>query len=914
MAQPGTGSSLFRGRLARRLIVVFALAAIMPVMIASAIAYYELVQSVDSQQQRSLREQAKSASMNLLGQLQLVRATIALPPPADTDVRLLPGGLGTIVYKSVATAGEYERETSDLLPAKATRLKAGDPVLYWSQDSLGVVQWQLLLLNRDTHTLARAQLDTARLLAVAAASGKDTSIRVESTIDDTMMLVDSRGTGAQTSTPDWRSESWLLPLDVDFAAKPVRVIIGAPRDAATHEIDAMQLAIPLTLLAALALAIWLATAQLRRYLGPLEVLTTATRRIADRDFKVSINIDTGDEFAQLGRDFNAMATNLRQQFSTLESVAEVDRLLLRAPSLENILDALLPRIASVLGAERISVLLLDSDSRHHGRAYDQWGDSVPRQVRRIALDSAIFRETDADLRPDIAARVKSLVFGPVAPELARLLPLRHGQEVSGFLCLYWESADAAQRFDSGTALRFADRLSVAVANLSHEQKLLHQARYDGLTGLANRERFAEILREEIARARLRNTRSALLYVDLDEFKNINDSAGHEAGDAVLVEIAERLRTCIDSGDTVARLGGDEFAIAMAGNGDADRAYGLAQRVCQELRRPVTVGGLERRMSASVGIALIPDDGDTMDILLRNADIAMYQAKERGRNQVAAFDPGMLRQMTDRVTLEMELHHALENEGLETHYQPIVSSDGSMAAEALLRWARLSGEGISPAEFIAIAEQSDLILDIGRRVIENVCADMALWRTQGIAPAYVSINVSPRQLHSDDFLPSIMRILDNHGLLPGDIQLEITESAIADGPRVKSVIAELSRRGFRIAIDDFGTGYSSLSHLHVYPFDVVKIDRSFVLDIPGSQVAMQLVGTIIRMAQGLNKTVVAEGVETEEQCQALLELGCDAMQGYLFGRAVDAERFAQMLQGPSKPESTMTFAGMGRKSA
>jgi diguanylate cyclase (GGDEF)-like protein len=562
----------------------------------------------------------------------------------------------------------------------------------------------------------------------------------------------------------------------------------------------------------------------------------------------------------------------------------------------------------VLDAECVSVLLIDAESGQYARVYDYPGDVGLHQVRRIAIDSSRLQVVDAP------AGLASAVFGAVEPEQVRLLPLGKGQHATGLLCIGWAGSEAAQACDPAILAGFADRLSVALANVTHEQMLIHQARYDALTGLANRESLAGALREQFANAATGASHAALLYIDLDEFKNINDSAGHEAGDSVLVEIAARLRSCSGAGDTVARLGGDEFAIAVAGNGDPDHAVDLAERVRRELRHPVTVSGLERRMSASIGVARIPEDGDSVDVLLRNADIAMYQAKERGRNQAVAFAPGMLRQMTDRVTLEMDLQRALENDELEMHYQPIVRTDGSIAAEALLRWGRRDGRIVNPAEFIAIAEQSDLILDIGSRVIERVCRDLAAWRDQGLLPQYVSINVSPRQLHADDFQHVLLDNLGAYGLSPRHIQLELTETSIADGERVSEVIESLAQHGFSIAIDDFGTGYSSLSHLHRYPFSVVKIDRSFVLGIPRSRIAMQLAGTIIRMAHGLDKLVIAEGVETQEQRQALLEFGCDAMQGFLFGRAAPAAEFARLLRGHENSKPARRPMAAARKTA
>jgi diguanylate cyclase (GGDEF)-like protein len=473
----------------------------------------------------------------------------------------------------------------------------------------------------------------------------------------------------------------------------------------------------------------------------------------------------------------------------------------------------------------------------------------------------------------------------------------------------------ASNFDVEVCIRTDDELAdlgedfnrMARSLRDQHRELQQRAQVDGLTGLSNRDYFRQQLGECLACSRS----GALLYIDLDEFKKVNDSAGHGAGDTLLIEVAARLRGCVQPADKVARLGGDEFAIMLA-NGGPDEAAATAARVLEAVQAPFLVAGADRYVSASIGVAMIPADGDTVDLLLRNADIAMYQAKERGRNAVAFFSREMHRRMQERINLEVALQGAIDRNELRLHYQPIISAGRIAGVEALVRWSRTAGSEIGPAEFIPIAEQSGLIVTIGDWVLVQACADFACWRDAGIAPGYVSVNVAPKQLQSSGFLERLQRLMSERQMQPAEIQLEVTESTIANGPQVIATLERLHGLGLRLALDDFGSGYSSLGQLQRLPFDVVKIDRSFIVGLPDSKVALQLVRTIVGMAQGLNLTAVAEGVETEAQRDLLHELGCSAMQGYLFGRPAPEWQIRSLLRAAADPASLDDPAGMPRQ--
>ncbi|QYJ15822.1 hypothetical protein Rxycam_01650 [Rubrobacter xylanophilus DSM 9941] len=416
-----------------------------------------------------------------------------------------------------------------------------------------------------------------------------------------------------------------------------------------------------------------------------------------------------------------------------------------------------------------------------------------------------------------------------------------------------------------------------------EQRLVHLAFHDPLTGLPNRALFMDRLKHALARAGRSGDVLAVLFIDLDNFKFINDSLGHEAGDRLLVAVARRLSGATRPGDTVARLGGDEFTVLLEGIADGGEAMRAAERVAEVLRDPFRVAGRELFVSASVGISVSAAGSGSVEDLMRGADLAMYEAKREGKNRYRVFDFGMSRTAHDRLRLENDLRRALERDEFRLYYQPVVRlGDGKvMGLEALLRWER-PGRGITlPDRFIPLAEETGMIVEIGRRVLRMACSRAAEWRR--IHPSLVvSVNVSARQLKTPDFAEEVERILHQARLEPCGLVLEVTESAAMDEPgEAAEVLRGLRELGVGLALDDFGTGYSSLSHLRRLPVSFLKIDRSFVEGLGGEADSGVLVGGVIALSRELGFEPVAEGVETPGQLERLLELGCELGQGYYF---------------------------------
>jgi len=441
-----------------------------------------------------------------------------------------------------------------------------------------------------------------------------------------------------------------------------------------------------------------------------------------------------------------------------------------------------------------------------------------------------------------------------------------------------------------------------------QRRIRFLAYHDSLTGLANRQMFREMLDHTLARSQRTGSRCALLYLDLDRLKRINDSYGHTLGDQILREVATRLIASIRSADlvahddslheeVVARLGGDEFTVLLTDLSRAEDAARVAARICAELGRPLQVAHVELVVTASIGIAIFPDNGADPETLLRHADMAMYAAKQRGRNTYEFFTEAMQQQAVERLSLEQDLARALESGQFSLHYQPQVDAGSGriVSAEALLRWEHPQRGMVSPVQFIPVAEETGLIVPLGEWVVLTACRQMAEWRQAGLPVVPVAVNLSAHNFRSDSLLTSIAHALESTGLPSSYLHVELTESAVMQEPEAAmKTLGALKAIGLKLSIDDFGTGYSSLSTLKQFPIDLLKIDRSFVRDLPEDGSSASIVEAILALANALGLGVVAEGVETAAQRDFLCSRRCGLMQGYLFSKPLPADGFAGLL--------------------
>ncbi|MDO8586855.1 MAG: EAL domain-containing protein [Armatimonadota bacterium] len=540
----------------------------------------------------------------------------------------------------------------------------------------------------------------------------------------------------------------------------------------------------------------------------------------------------------------------------------------------------------------------------------KWGYEVAVATDGLAARDALF----ADDAPRLAI-LDWMMPGMDGPQVCRAVRKRDGQNYTYVILLTAKSSkqDMVEGMESGAddyltkpfdpselrvRIRAGERLlDLHSELLSMRESLVRQATHDTLTGLPNRLLFADRLSQSLAHARRYKHSLAVMFLDLDRFKLINDSLGHGAGDELLKQVAERLKGRLKDADTVARMGGDEFTIILTGVSSVSEVAEAARAVSSALADVFWVENREIFASASLGISIYPGHGDDAETLVRNADAAMYQAKENGGNTFLVYAESFNSRAVERMTLDNNLRRAVEGEEFELHYQPQVDlfTGQTLGAEALIRWRCPNVGLIAPTDFIPLAEENGLIWPISGWVLRTACAQRKAWHDAGLPPFQVSVNISPRVFVQQDLLSSVTQALEETGL-PGELlNVEITESALMHNVESASaLLGKLKDLGVKISLDDFGTGYSSLAQLKHYPFDSVKIDQSFIKDIAVNPDDAAITGAIIAMGHSLKLTVVAEGVETLEQLRFLQKLGCDQMQGYFVSRPVPADGFPELL--------------------
>lgn len=628
----------------------------------------------------------------------------------------------------------------------------------------------------------------------------------------------------------------------------------------------------------------------------------------DRNGKNNFDDASREELLEeIGR-LRSRMSETRREMKRSQIVANMLRKLYRIERLEarpkELASTFINIVAESLDINRIALLKRDSAESFE----------VVKLLHKEAIGKTVLRETGfvegfAFLNPstpdsDFKFQIKKLMDADAI--------LWDFDEASGLALVlgHSDSEEASQwRFDQGDREMVELALSAYVGVVERnraEEKLTHDAFHDGLTDLANRSRFIQHLERAIYRsARSQDYIFSVLFIDMDRLKLINDSYGHETGDLLLRAFAERLQNSVRPGDIVARLGGDEFAVLADGLNDRAEVELLAERIIQDVNQPFYVQRHTISASASIGIAKGASSYENAEELLRDADIAMYRAKESGGGRHRMFDTGMHLNMVARLKLESELHEALDEDHLRLYYQPIydLSNDELVSCEALLRWQHKQDGLLGPGEFVHLAEESGLAITMGRWVLRRVCQDLKFWDSsirKGKPPG-VSINISDREFAMPDFVENISSVLSEAGVDASRVQLELTERMLLDrGTGEKRVLEKLKALGFRIMVDDFGTGYSSLSRLQKLPIDVIKVDKSFVHDIVSSAEKAELVRMIISLGHSLGIKVVAEGVENQAQLDQLEALGCNYAQGFFLGVPMNSELLAKLVESGGAP--------------
>ncbi|MEQ6342822.1 MAG: EAL domain-containing protein [Gammaproteobacteria bacterium] len=586
--------------------------------------------------------------------------------------------------------------------------------------------------------------------------------------------------------------------------------------------------------------------------------------------------------------------------------ADIDDYIIKSP---DHIGRLVVAVNAALNQARQRRALLDAELRYRGLF-----DGVPVGLYQTTPDGQILDANPAllqmlgyqDLDALRAHNVLNLCVHPEGFQRLQDKMLQQGGKTSGFVAqlrrhngdIIWvEISSRVVSGVTGQVLYHEGAIQDITERRHAEARIHHLAHHDDLTGLPNRVMFKQRLEQAIIEAERRGRVLAVLLLDMDRFKTINDTLGHGVGDALIQVVAKRLRACMREVDTVSRLAGDEFAVIVPDLAHAEDAARVAQKILDSFAYSFRVGEYELFMSASIGIALFPLDGDTPEALLKNVDTAMYHAKEQGRSAYQFYAAAMNAKAFERLALENALRHALERNEFLLHYQPQVDLESGeiIGMEALIRWRHPELGMISPLQFIPIAEDTGMISPIGEWVLRTACLQNKAWQNQGLPPVRMAVNLSARQLRQSNFIGTVAQILQKTGLEPCYLELELTETMLMQNAETAiTTLNALDAMGIDISIDDFGTGYSSLGYLKRLPINTLKIDRSFVSDIPADHDDAAIAMAIIAMAHNLGIRVVAEGVETAEQRVFLVEHHCDAMQGYYFSRPLPADEAARLL--------------------
>lgn len=642
--------------------------------------------------------------------------------------------------------------------------------------------------------------------------------------------------------------------------------------------------------------------QIRRTMVPLENLIDGTRRISKGHF-APIKVDGKSEFSELTNAFNNMSSDIKRQLDTLQSLSTIDRELISKLDIEKLADQVINRIQQLKPGVSISIFRLSEKTEAEVQCVVNISQNETLSSTRIAFCINEISRIKSygqghfySCSPHSTDVHERLMFKMGANHIWTL-PIFWQGELCAFLCIGSETDFDQINDDWNEISVLASRIGIAISAQQREERLLIQAQYDILTGLPNRILLQDRLNQAIELSERTGDPVWVMFLDLDRFKYVNDSLGHHAGDDFLVQISQRLQTEIRETDTVARFGGDEFIIILHGKMDENLRMGILNRLINSVAMPIKIEEQELIITCSVGISIYPNDGATTDQLIKHADMAMYRAKELGKNNFQFFTQAMNEKVTKHLHMENLLHKALDRNELILHYQPKVDliSMQIVGMEALIRWNSEELGLISPVQFIALSEETGLILPIGEWILRTACKQAVAWEKAGYQDLLMSVNVSARQFKQNNLVDSIQSILNETGLKAEQLELELTESMIMNEIDVSfAVLAKIKSLGIKLSVDDFGTGYSSLSYLKNLPLDTLKIDKSFIDDIVLRTDNAPIVETIITLAKNLNLKVVAEGVESFEQVSYLTAHGCNQIQGYYFSKPECAESIEKKL--------------------
>lgn len=643
--------------------------------------------------------------------------------------------------------------------------------------------------------------------------------------------------------------------------------------------------------------------QIRRTMVPLERLVEGTRNISKGEF-TQVEVAGESEFAELADSFNGMSANIKRQLETMQSLSSIDRDMATKLDVAQLIKQIIARTQSLMPAAIVSVTRLEEVSNHEAQCSISISEKVSLTSPRLTIPNqeiSVIKSYGVGqfvLCKKDGLLIHESFLAKLGAKYCWILPIFWQGEMCAFLSVADEVPMPQDSPNWDEIRELAGRIGIAISAQEREHKLLAQAQYDNLTGLPNRILLQDRLRQAMEHSDRSGEPFLLAFIDLDRFKFINDSLGHKTGDQLLCEVSRRLEQAVRDTDTVARFGGDEFIVILQGEMDDNFRIGILQRLIQAVEAPFIIGDHQTITTCSVGVSIYPTDATDADTLLSSADIAMYRAKELGKNNFQFFTQSMNEKIANHLRLETNLRKALEQNEFVVYYQPKIDLKSKLIVgmEALIRWNSPELGFVSPANFIPLAEESGLIVPIGQWVLKTACEQAVAWQKAGYGTLLMSVNLSARQFQQKSLVNSIAAILIETGLEGKCLELELTESLVmGELETALKTLHEIKSLGVHLSIDDFGTGYSSLSYLKKLPVDTLKIDKSFTDDIVLHSDIAPIAASIIALAKNLKLKVVAEGVESYDQVKYLSAHGCDEIQGYYFSEPAAALSIEDLLK-------------------
>ncbi len=706
------------------------------------------------------------------------------------------------------------------------------------------------------------------------------------------------------------SKSWEIFLGDYELVNNWTIVLSKSQKSVFKTLEAFKVSFPAVMLLTLILIILLSMKYLKTILTPLEKLKEGADRLSQRDFSSPIEIATKDEFSELATSFNDMSDELSKKFSDLETLSKIDSLIVTVTETDLLIKKLMEVVIHKLHSDMICIAIFDEFSENqeiHILDSETKAETRTTSINIPDNEKQYFFEhpEGVTLNPTDSHFEFLLLPGIKAMSSALLFPILIDSKLAALTIVMYENEVEAKNSILESARIWIDKIVIAMTKTAWQEKLYHQAHYDALTDLPNRVALQDFLHNAMLRADACDSKLSVLFIDLDRFKMINDSLGHLLGDQYLKIIADRINRCLKSTDMVSRFGGDEFTIVLTDLGNdkqvSRKINRVALRILEAVSEPVFIEEQELYSACSIGAVVYPDDAETTEDLLKNADSAMYHAKSKGGSNLKYFSNEMNSSIKKKLQVETSLRKSIDNNQLEIYLQPQVDAKdlSLVGAEALVRWRHPELGLVPPSQFISIAEQTNLICDIDLCVFEKAVIQLKAWQQQQAKIDSVSVNFSSKLIQQEEVVGKVWKILNRHKIDASQLVIEITESAlIQDFDKTISNMEALIKLGFSFAIDDFGTGYSSLTYLKSLPVKKLKIDQSFIFNIDKSKADLSIVKSTIFLCKDLGILSVAEGVETDLQLASLQNMQCDQIQGYLIAKPMPVDEFTdKFLKAP-----------------